>query len=121
MNVAFQRSFFAQQQSITPEMKFLLHCIAVWVAGLIGISCTVHAAEYNGTFAPTMHSADDLKLYSYFCLEKQQKLCIGISTDGDPSYNADLPYLLQVKRREANEEKGLDYQKMRWTVDRTNG
>ncbi|KAH9261440.1 hypothetical protein BASA81_000084 [Batrachochytrium salamandrivorans] len=81
----------------------------------------VSGEEYNGTLAPTLHTTDDLKLYSYFCLEKQQKLCLGISTDGDPSYNSLTPYQMQVKRREANEAKGTDYQKMRWTVDRTNG
>lgn len=87
----------------------------------LALALVASGEEYNGTLAPTLHTTEDLKLYSYFCLEKQQKLCLGISTEGDPAYNSLTPYQMQVKRREANEAKGTDYQKMRWTVDRTNG
>ena len=80
---------------------------------------------YNETAAPTLFSVDNtpeaLKLYSFFCVANQQDLCLGISTAGEPSYNPNGIYRLQVKRRINNELKGLDYEKMRWRVDRVNG
>ena len=58
---------------------------------------------------------DDLKKYSYVCLQSDQNLCMGISPgEGDPFYDPDDIFYLQVKNREKNENASLDYKKMRW-------
>lgn len=72
----------------------------------------------------TAELAVTTKLYSYFCLVKSlnQDLCLGISSSGeDPVYRGSDLYHLQLKPRRNNELKGLDHQKLRWSVDRERG
>lgn len=59
--------------------------------------------------------AQDLKQYSYLCLEANQNLCLGISVgDGLPYYDPHNLLYLQAKNRSHNEEQLLDFKKLRW-------
>jgi hypothetical protein len=62
--------------------------------------------------------AQDTKKYSYICLEAQQELCLGISPgDGEPSFDPNNVFWLQVKSRTKNEYQLTDYKKTRWDFD----
>ncbi len=60
----------------------------------------------------------DIKQYSYICLGANQKLCLGISPgNGEPYYDPNYLFEIQVKNRVNNEYSGDDYKKTRWDVN----
>ncbi len=85
---------------------------------LSALMATLFATIVSASSEPLLQ--DDLKLNSFICLEEEQDLCLGISLFDD-AHNGDNTMKLQVKRRFANLNKGDDFLKLRFTVDRVNG
>ena len=102
--------------SATPIAAAVVVAVAMALL-LLAAAPQAHASVPIYTIAPTTNANVDTARYSYLCLQSNQDLCLGISPgDGDPVYDPNNVYFVQLKKRLKNEQQGLDYKKTRWDV-----